>query len=729
MKRVVITVIATLLLWGQAFALTDKDVETKKKLLINELLRVQKGDGTWEQSRYTVGMTALAVLALTLAEVPKDHPAIQKALKYLVNNNDGKTYSESLVAVALAEVDPKLYKDRIRKAARFLETRQATGGGWSYGPANRVGASFDNSNTQFAALGLGAAKDAGVEVDEGRLAQARGHWINTQNPDGGWGYTRGSSSEPMTCAGLASMYLLEAEFAKRPKACGEYEYNETMQRSLKWITDRLKNEKFNVRRLYYTLYALERVAIFLGIKKFGNIDWYRWGAEKIVAGHPASVSDKALALLFLAKGSAPIAVAKWEWKGDWNNQFSDVRKWCEYTGDEIGAKLDWLTAELQKLDSPAAKASLIFITGTQRFAMTEAEAEFLKAYLDAGGTVVAETSCNARRFVASFKREVQKNLYPDLNPRWVPVTKEHPVTWIKHRLPLRDVRAVEYRVGCKKLNLVVLEKNISCPLNGDLDVQDDLPRAKMVATNLLAWAMKGRKATKKLDTVKLEEKKDTEGLTPDQLRLMKSQRAMQFTQPFGRLKHSGNYFAAPKYFPTLKELLKMRENFPKFDAEVHVHPLSKDLFNSAVVFVTGYDNPMLANAAVVSLRTYVKNGGTIFGANACSSDEFDRGFRMLVSRIFPNDKLEQIPYDDPIYKQPFDLNKRKAQGTEAYRKIHQDKWAPLYGIRREKRWVLIYSRVDLSTDISEGLHDSILGYRRESAAALSVNILYNILLP
>ena len=92
------------------------------------------------------------------------------------------------------------------------------------------------------------------------------------------------------------------------------------------------------------------------------------------------------ALLFLAKGSAPIAIAKWQWHGDWNRNRHEVRNWANYSGAELGRRLDWLPAKIEKLDSPAAKASILFVSGREEFNATAAELRFVRSFLEGGGT-------------------------------------------------------------------------------------------------------------------------------------------------------------------------------------------------------------------------------------------------------------------------------------------------------------------------------------------------------
>ncbi len=733
---------ALLLLYPPAAGAQDigsRDVDVCIKALIRELGDSQSRDGSWSYSSYTVGCTALCLLALKRANLPNDHPVVRQATRYVAEHSDSRVYSEALVAVALEQVDPKRYRTRIKRAYGYLETAQARNGAWTYDARGANGIRHDNSNTQFAVLGIAAAERCGITVDARLKKRARQHWLNTQERDGSWGYVGGSrvKTEAMTLAGLASLHLLGEKLERKPRACGEYERNKGMYAALSWIAGRMKKgtpgNVFTNSRRYYALYALERVAIFLGIKDIAGVDWYRWGATWILKQQDMkrirTVPDKAFALLFLAKGKAPIAIAKWHWDGDWNNQHQDVQNWCRIAGKALERNLDWLPARLDRLDSPAAKASMIFVNGRETFKAAPEEIEFLKSFLDEGGTVVAEVTCDEMDFVRAFEQTLCKEMYPDLNPKFIPINKDHPVTWIKHRLELKDVSALEFRAGCKRLNVLILRRNISCPLNGDLDVQRDLLRAGKVATNIVAWALQNRKAGEKLDEVQLDEPPARVALTADQIKRLKARKSKQFRQAFGRLKHGGNWYAAPRYFATLKEVLKLRDDFPRFDGEVYVGPRRNDLFQSAVLFVTGYDDPALKEADVVNLRTYVQNGGTIFATNACSSKEFNLGFRKLVKQTFPNDKFERIPPSDSLFKKPFDLTKHPAKGTRAYQRALKREWAPLYGIRREGRWVLVYAPVDMVSDMSEGLHESVIGFKKESAAILSVNILYHALLP
>ena len=65
----------------------------------------------------------------------------------------------------------------------------------------------DNSNTQFALLGLWAAGRHGYDSDHA-LASIDEHFRSTQLDDGRWGYRLGmSGTESMSCAGLMGLAI------------------------------------------------------------------------------------------------------------------------------------------------------------------------------------------------------------------------------------------------------------------------------------------------------------------------------------------------------------------------------------------------------------------------------------------------------------------------------------------------------------------------------------------
>jgi hypothetical protein len=194
----------------------------------------------------------------------------------------------------------------------------------------------DNSNTHFALLGLWVAQRHDVPVERTfKLVGKR--FRSSQNPDGGWGYkyqlggtapnSQIGTSPAMTCTGLVGLAVERGltppeEVAGMPLATkaatkltalvgsnsllNHYIAARTLDRALArdeeakkrrddpTIAKALqalsnfvgqptgKTENIPIGDLYF-MWALERVSMIYDLKTLGDKEWYRWGAEMLVA--------------------------------------------------------------------------------------------------------------------------------------------------------------------------------------------------------------------------------------------------------------------------------------------------------------------------------------------------------------------------------------------------------------------------------------------------------------
>jgi hypothetical protein len=734
---------------GATDAAVNEHVVRLKQILMDS----QSPDGSWEYGGkdQNLGLTALAILALKYAGVPNDHAVVNKGVGYILNNKSRYVYAEGLIPCALELVNHKACRNRIRHSFRYLMEVQNAGGNWGYVGGRNY---YDNSNSQFAVLGLAAAKRCGFPDTRADLlrfrkvqAQAIRHWKNAQTETGGWAYRAGKNAKAnlaMTCAGIASLHLLDVHLEQPGEKCGEYKYDRNMQKALACLADVLSTS--GVRSKGYSLYALERVGVFLDLRTIGEHDWYREGASAILA-RPARQASRsglveiAFQLLFLVKGNAPVAIAKWRWSGDWNNDHGDARAWVAWSGGELGKRFDWWECRLDAPGSPAATASLVFVNGHGRFQASDAELDFLRRFLLCKGTVVAEACCGRKEFLESFKKVMCEKLFPGQLARFTPIRADHRVCSVVHDLKPAEVGALEFSVACRKPRMLLLSRDISCALNDEKGKSKprrassgkspaatrELDRARKVATNLLAWALTTRKPGGKLTRKSIEAETD-EFLTADQLARESGKRGRKSRFAMGRLVHRGDWHVDEKFFPALRAALADQKAVPCFERELPIVPTSEDLFHVPFVFMTGHEDPALKPTEYLHLRTYLQNGGFVFVSACCGSKHFDLGARDLIGRILPNDKLERIPPDDPLWKSPFDC-RGKPEGTSAFRKRFGEAWAPLHGVRREGRWVLVYSPVDLCCDLQGDLADYAPAYRAASSVKLIGNIINCALSP
>ena len=80
-----------------------------------------------------------------------------------------------------------------------------------------------------------------------------------------------------------------------------------------------------------------------------------------------------------------------------------------------------------------------------------------------------------------------------------------------------------------------------------------------------------------------------------------------------------------------------------------------DLLEAPVLFISGRDKLVLTEEQELALKKYVENGGFIF-AEACQGDgcgnnvPFEKSFRELVGRLFPDSEMGPLAIDHPIWQ-------------------------------------------------------------------------------
>ena len=147
--------------------------------------------------------------------------------------------------------------------------------------------------------------------------------------------------------------------------CGQGRANGTLQAGIDWLATHFHvDQNFGAGQqwtLYY-LYGLERAGRLAGIRFFGQHDWYRLGAEVLVREQNKldgswegalierdRVLATSFALLFLAKGRAPVLINKLRHlpADDWDNDPDDVRNIVNMVSRDWNHLLTWQTVDSQ----------------------------------------------------------------------------------------------------------------------------------------------------------------------------------------------------------------------------------------------------------------------------------------------------------------------------------------------------------------------------------------------
>ncbi len=717
------------------------------------------------------GATALAVLALLTAGEPVNDTNVRNGLQYLRNVKPEGTYTVALQTMVFAMAGQPEDKQLIQRNVDWLVNAR-NAGGWGY--TSKAGGA-DNSNTQYALLGIHEGLVAGATVDKKALEEMRDLFLKTQDANGGWGYNpiptspQNQARPTMTIAGLCNLLItgMDLETGKQKlnangsaDNCGEYAENRPVAAALRLITGQL-DEGLDVQTFrgpmsplrphpLYGLYGLERAGRLTGQRYFGRHDWYREGSLLLVElqrkngqwddpGNPTFGGDPVVAtsfaLLFLAKGRTPVLISKLAHGGqdnmDWNRKRSDMRHLVDFCSRELFKRdpMAWQAFDVRKkpagskeeirdLAAELLQSPVVFFNGHDR-APSGKEEEILKEYVNNGGFIVAEACCNSDAFDKDFKkltdRMFGKDSLQDLPPSH-PVWRASGKFEVSPNLfPLKGVSQ-----GCKTV-LIYSPRAIAGYWEAN-DFKSEKGKAAFeLGANIVAYAT---------------------GLTKPKPRLTE----MNVARDGPAEKTKRGYFKVAQLQrnedpPAPRAMRNLMDEANKVGLDVILEtksfsPASEKLKGYWFFYMHGREKFHYSDGELKNLKFRLENGGTLLADACCGSKEFDRSFREMVDQLWPKKdlKLEPIPSNDELYSAELNgkaitevMCRRPGPDGERARPELQAGPPALEGIKYKGRWIVVYSKYDIGCALEKAPSPECIGHDYDSAVRLGrAAVLYSL---
>lgn len=325
---------------------------------------------------HLAGEIALGLLTMVKGGTPKDDPLVQRAYDALRARElrDSYTLGVTLMAFEALYADPNerenLVEGRLDRpqprtpseadvalmggwVGRLLANRDSRVD-WSYTSrwTYTGGEAFDNSNTQYALLGLYSAQLCGVEVPTTVWWGAAKHFLDQQCPSEGqhalalvdqrslraggtrrrtatrvdargWSYTYASAPAygSMTTAGIAGLTICLAGLRDAGVRGGAKvaEIHGSIRSGWAWLAKSFRvrenpgNPAQHAYWRYYYLYGLERACELSQVARLDEHDWYFEGATILLEMQASDgrfrnggFVDLCFAVLFLKKASLPV---------------------------------------------------------------------------------------------------------------------------------------------------------------------------------------------------------------------------------------------------------------------------------------------------------------------------------------------------------------------------------------------------------------------------------------
>lgn len=611
-----------------------------------------------------------------------------------------------------------------------------------------------------------------------RIQNMDGSWSYYYFPPEMGRQTAGSGS--MTCAGIVSM-LIAAEKSELADARIEGETFIPCQRQVNDVTRRISHARtwmanhFSVARnpgnkdwvLYY-LYGLERMGRMTEQRFIGGHDWYREGTahllrlsktvakeDKLMVYWEGATSSErikpiatALALLFLSKGRYPVMMTKIQYTTeteDWNWHRHDMshlarfveRKWEKHLTTQ---SVDLAEATVEDL----LLSPVLFISGKDSPCPSDAvlRQEFgrkLRDYVDRGGFIVAEAVAPGGSFDEGM-RELLQEIFPEEEQHLYPMPPAHPIWNAEVAIPAKYVRPIyclDY--GCRTCLLFLPSENNPRPSLSCLwELAPEMKQGKLhsagVKQEILAGMNLGLNILAYVTDRKLRGKEESfadYNVTDAEAEMLAEMRKKQEPTRGGlavaNLRHAGGCEATPKALGNLLTEAGKTLRIPAGTRTETLSLTSSRIFEYPTLFMQGRYGFRFTSAERAQLKTYLERDGLLLVNSICGSEAFHDAFCREMVEVFPEAKLEEIPLTDPLCTPElggFDLSQIHARaelGAEIST-THGERLR-LYGIRRNGRWVVVYSPLDLSCALEQHPSAGCRGYSPEDATKIGVNVI------
>lgn len=314
--------------------LDDKDDAARIRTLALRLLAGQKTSGGWDyycpvlkdeeelgllarlyKDRPTNGLDLFAEApAKDESEIYRPRPSKNPPLELFVAQGNPATppQAEASSQEKTTKSDPPKPKDEVRKpkaenralSPRALEAAEKLPEALRRIPALRAAELMrqpldlreprnDNSNTQFAILGLLIAENHDVPMERA-MALLDWRFRNSMTAQNGWNYRPSWQTTPsMTAAALMGLALKHGLLLPNRRNRGRnvaIHDDEIMHRGFLTLKDLLENyyaglilnpqgmDKLDL----YCLWTIERVAVLYNLRTFGTFDWYPSGVQLLL---------------------------------------------------------------------------------------------------------------------------------------------------------------------------------------------------------------------------------------------------------------------------------------------------------------------------------------------------------------------------------------------------------------------------------------------------------------
>ena len=156
----------------------------------------------------------------------------------------------------------------------------------------------------------------------------------------------------------------------------------------------------------------------------------------------------------------------------------------------------------------------------------------------------------------------------------------------------------------------------------------------------------------------------------------------------------GDWYSDPSSLPNLLQYLKDHTSMKQAGDEIRIKLTDNNAHHFPYLYMTGHGNINLSDDEVISLRTILQNGGFL---HADDNYGMDKSFRELLSKMFPEKELIEIPPNHELFNIYFEFPNGLPKIHE-----HDNKRAKALGIFHNEKLIILYT---YESDLGDGWED------------------------
>lgn len=403
---------------------------------------------------------------------------------------------------------------------------------------------------------------------------------------------------------------------------------------------------------------------------------------------------------------------------DWFTDPSDIKSLLAWTRDKLGINYRSVEADFAHFSYDPRELPALLFSGHDGFTLTDEVRAKLAQYVLDGGMIIGDACCGWQNFDEAFRREMSA-IFPDRPLK--KLTPDDPLFASYYKLDVFSYQKEDgstyfekpciegVSIGCR-LGVLYSPVDLTCGWDGHdhpRGLRVTIDQARQIGANYVTYLLGNYQLARFLSTQKVYH--EAEAPTRDDLVM-------------AQLIHEGDWDPDPS---ALHNLLKFTRDHSTMEVKfkrVNVRPKDPRMAEYPLLYMTGHDAFLWDDEEVERLRGYLKAGGMLVADACCGRMAFDAAFRAALAKVLPEQKLEPLPTDHPIFSSHYDIG--RVEYTPRTREDFGEFNAPaLEGVTLDGRLAVVYSRFDLGNGWEQFPHPYSYGYSEKDALEIGTNLL------